>query len=71
MKYRVTIYYNGHIYTDTFKTIKQAKNKYIEMLNFARDCDTKKLLDTWTIYLSDITMERIYKMDRGGRGYTD
>ena len=64
MKYRVTIYYNGQIYTDTFKTIKQAENKYIETLKFLRDCDTKKLLNAWTLYLTDITMDRVYKLDR-------
>ena len=71
MKYRVTIYYNGQIYTDTFKTIKQAENKYIETLKFLRDCDTKKLLNMWTLYLTDITTDIVYKMDKGGRDYTD
>ena len=45
MKYRVTIHYNGQIYTDTFKTIKQAEKKYIETLKFLRDCDSKMLLE--------------------------
>ena len=64
MKYRVTIHYNGQIYTDTFKTIKQAENKYIETLKFLKDCDTKKLFNAWTLYLTDITMDRVYKLDR-------
>lgn len=64
MKYRVTIYYDGQTYTDTFKTIKQAEKKYIETLKSLRDCDKKMLLNTWTLYLTDITMDRVYKLDR-------
>ena len=71
MKYRVTIHYNGQIYTDTFKTIKQAEKKYIETLKFLRDCDTKMLLNMWTLYLTDITIDRVYKMDKGGRDYAE
>ena len=64
MKYRVIIYYNGQIYTDTFKTIKQAENKYIETLKFLRDCDSKMLIEGWTLYLTDITMYVVYQLDR-------
>ena len=62
---------NGQIYTDTFKTIKQAEKKYIETLKFLRDFDSKMLLEGWILYLTDITLDRVYKMDKGDRDYTD
>lgn len=71
MKYRVIINYNWQIYSDTFKSIKQAEKKYIETLNFLRDCDTKKLLNTWTLYLTDITMDIVYKIDKGGQEHAE
>ena len=64
MKYRVTIHYNGQLYIVTFKTIKQAEKFLIYF-------DTKKLLNTWTLYLTDITIDRVYKMDKGGRDYAE
>ena len=51
MKYRVTIHYNGQIYSDNFKTIKQVEK-------FLIYCDTKMLLNMWTLCLKHITIDK-------------